>query len=68
MQLNEKLLEKDIIIEELTETTSKLEKEYKLSLKQIELMKNQILDLEKGLGVEEKMNNLQALINQKSNK
>ena len=65
LQLNEKLLEKDMIIEELTETTSKLEKEYKLSLKQIELMKNQILDLEKGLGVEEKMNNLQALINQK---
>ena len=65
LQLNEKLLEKDMIIEELTETISKLEKEYKLSLKQIESMKNQILDFEKGLGVDEKMNNLQALINQK---
>ena len=65
LQLNEKILEKDMIIEELTESISKLEKEYKLSLKQIESMKNQISDLEKGLGIDEKMNNLQLLINQK---
>jgi len=65
LQLNEKILEKDMIIEELTESLSKLEKEYKLSLKQIESMKNQISDLEKGLGIDEKMNNLQLLINQK---
>ena len=65
LQLNEKILEKDMIIEELTESISKFEKEYKLSLKQIASMKNQISDLEKGLGIDEKMNNLQKLISQK---
>ena len=65
IQLNEKILEKDMIIEELSESTSKLKKEYKLSLKQINSMKDDISNLEKNIGIEDKINNLQKIINQK---
>ena len=65
LQLNEKILEKDMIIDELTQSLSKLEKDYKLSLKQISSMKNIISNLEKGIGIEEQMNNYKSLIEQK---
>ena len=65
IQLNEKILEKDIIIDELSETLSKIEKEYKLSLKQITSMQSQISNLEKNIGIDEQMNNLKSLISKK---
>ena len=54
-----------MIIDELMESLSKVEKEYKLTLKQIISMKNQISNLEKGLGIEEQINNLQSKLAQK---
>ena len=67
LQLNEKILEKDMIIDELTENLSKLEKEYKLCLKQIIKMETQISNLEKGIStdIQEEINNLKSLIMQK---
>ena len=67
LQLNEKILEKDMIIDELTENLSKLEKEYKLCLKQTKQMKTQISNLEKGIStdIQEQINNLKSLIMQK---
>ena len=65
IQLNEKILEKDIIIDELSEALSKIEKEYKLSLKQITSMQSQISNLEKNIGIDEQMNNLKSLISKK---
>ena len=65
IQLNEKILEKDMIIDELSEALSKIDKEYKLSLKQITSMQNQISNLEKNIGIDEQLNNLKSLISKK---
>ena len=64
-QLNETILEKDMIIKELSQSSSKIEKEYKLCLKQIMAMKNHISNLEKGLGIEQQITSLQDLLTQK---
>ena len=64
-QLKEKIIEKDKIIGELKDSLSEMEKEYKLSLKQIISMKGQICNLEKGQGIEEQMNKFQTLITEK---
>ena len=65
IQLKEKILVKDKIIEELKESITKIEKEYKLSLKQIISMKELISNLEKNQGIEDQMNKIQKLITQK---
>jgi len=64
---NEKLLEKDLIIEELTEEFNKLDKEYKLCCKEIITLQNHISQLEKNIGVEEHISNLKQIINEKEN-
>ena len=65
LQLNEKILEKEMIIDELTESLSKTEKEYKLSVKQIISMQNQISNFEKNIGIDEQLNNMKSLLSQK---
>ena len=67
VQSNEKLLEKDMIIEELTEEFNKLDKEYKLCCKEIITLQNHISQLEKNIGVEEHISNLKHIINEKEN-
>jgi hypothetical protein len=67
VQSNEKLLEKDMIIEELTEEFNKLDKEYKLCCKEIITLQNHISQIEKNIGVEEHINNLKQIINEKEN-
>jgi hypothetical protein len=67
VQSNEKLLEKDMIIEELTEEFNKLDKEYKLCCKEIITLQNHNSQLEKNIGVEEHINNLKQIINEKEN-
>ncbi len=65
IQLNEKILEKDMIIEELSEEYNKLDQNFKLYTKEIISLQNYISKLEKNMGVDEEINNLKSIINEK---
>ena len=54
-----------MIIEDLSEEYNKLDKEFKLTCKEINMLQNQISKLEQNLGVEEEINKLKSIINEK---
>ena len=65
LQLNEKIMEKDMIIEELSEEYNKLDHEYKLSFQENITLQNHISKLEQNLGIDEQINNLKSIISEK---